>query len=317
MFKAPRAPGGTFITMGGRAAAESNSPHAAAQQRSSPIIKRLPTGSVLRNPSFPFRFSLTSRTTVLLPPMSGKIALPSTPKLESQSFLSGEHEPRAVVTRHLLKGAALGAAAWFIVTSALNAGPVWVSSLLHLSLLLLTVYLQDRDGFASWGWGKHSHPHGHGRPTDCSVWDDFDFEAPLKFGEGRHPHRHPRHPTPPDMPHPPQSPDMPRPPTPPGAPHALPPHFPHPPSHHHDPNVPHPHESQVFNISSSASEIRLASMGFLGHGVLRVESAPEGVDFVQVEVRGAHEKVCLLKGEDKEVVGVGLVVCLNFVGSLQ
>jgi len=48
-------------------------------------------------------------------------------------------------------------------------------------------------------------------------------------------------------------------------------------------------------------------MGFLGHGVLRVESAPEGVDFVQVEVRGAHGKVCVLKGEDEEVVGVGLV----------
>jgi hypothetical protein len=73
----------------------------------------------------------------------------------------------------------------------------------------------------------------------------------------------------------------------------------------------------VFNISNSASEIRLASMGFLGHGVLRVESAPEGVDFVQVEVRGAHGRVCVLKGEDEEVVGVGLVVRLDFVGSLR
>ena len=59
--------------------------------------------------------------------MSGKIALPTTPKLESQSLL-GETESKGVVTRRLLKGAALGAAAWLIVTSALGAGPAWVSS---------------------------------------------------------------------------------------------------------------------------------------------------------------------------------------------
>ena len=60
----------------------------------------------------------------------GKIALPTTPKLESQPL-----EPdvsRTVVAKRLFKGAALGTAAWFIVTSALHAGSGRVS----LSLLI-------------------------------------------------------------------------------------------------------------------------------------------------------------------------------------
>lgn len=71
--------------------------------------------------------------------MSGKIALATTPKLESQSLLS-EVESKSVVTRRLLKGAALGAAAWFIVASTLGAGPAWVSSFFHRS-----VYIQAKE----------------------------------------------------------------------------------------------------------------------------------------------------------------------------
>lgn len=220
--------------------------------------------------------------------MSGKIALPTTPKLESQS-LSGETESRAVTTRRLLKGAALGAAAWLIVTSALGAGPAW-----------------DRDGFASFGWRKHKHAHGR---VDCSIWEDFDFGEPVNFGE-RHarPHAHPHRshgalPSPPDMPHPPNMPHSPDMPHPPDVPH--PPHAPH---HPTPPRGPHsPPESQVFNISSEVSEIRLAALGFLGHGVFRVEAAAEGVDYAQVEVRGAHGRVCVLKDAADEVMGVGLV----------
>ncbi|KAG8737549.1 hypothetical protein FRC10_008062 [Ceratobasidium sp. 414] len=236
--------------------------------------------------------------------MPGKIPLVPTTKLESQLPLeaAGAHSSRSVVTRRLVKGAVLGTAAWFIVTSALGAGPGW-----------------DHVGFARWGWGKHPYPV-HGHPVDCSVWDDFDFDAPLRFEGGRHPHPHPPAPvppTPPSMPvppsppHPPRYPDVPHPPgapvpptpAPPRAPEApVPPHPPYPP-----PGVPHPHESQVFNVSTSVSEIRLASMGFLGHGVLRVEPAPEGVEVVQIEVRGVFGCVCALKGEDDEIVGVGLV----------
>lgn len=93
----------------------------------------------------------------------------------------------------------------------------------------------------------------------------------------------------------------------PGAPHS--PSVPHPPNAPHSPHFP---ESQIFNISSAASEIRLASLGFLGHGVFRVEPAAEGVDYVQIEVRGAHGRVCALKNAADEVMGVGLVVCLFF-----
>lgn len=57
--------------------------------------------------------------------MSGKIALPSTPKLESQPLL-GETESKRVITQRILKGAALGAAAWLVVTSALNSGSILV-----------------------------------------------------------------------------------------------------------------------------------------------------------------------------------------------
>ncbi|KAG9074445.1 hypothetical protein FRC06_010689, partial [Ceratobasidium sp. 370] len=216
--------------------------------------------------------------------MSGKIPLVSTPKLESQSPLEAAGV-RSIVTRRLVKGAVLGVAAWFVVTSALGAGPGW-----------------DQVGFAPWGWGSHHYP-GHERPVDCSVWDDFDFDAPLRFGEGRHPHlyQHSRSPVPPEAPVPPMPPSMPVPPSPPQPPEVpgvprppgapvppipVPPRAPEapvPPHPYPPPGVPHRHESQVFNVSTSVSEIRLASMGFLGHGVLRVEPAPEGVDVVQIE----------------------------------
>ncbi|KAG8706075.1 hypothetical protein FRC08_001288 [Ceratobasidium sp. 394] len=230
--------------------------------------------------------------------MSGKIPLVSTPKLESQSPLeaAGANCSRKLVTQRLVKGAVLGAAAWFVVTSALGAGLGW-----------------DHVGFAPWGWGRHPYPP-HGRPVDCSVWDDFDFDAPLKSWEGRRPHLHPPMPQdvpvpptppsvplPPSPPQPPQYPDVPHPPDAPAPPPPAPPHPPHP------PHPPYPHKSRVFNISTSVSEIRLASMGFLGHGVLRVEPAPEGVDVVQIEVRGVYGRVCKLRDEDDEVVGVGLV----------
>ncbi|KAF8602761.1 hypothetical protein BDV93DRAFT_523859 [Ceratobasidium sp. AG-I] len=221
--------------------------------------------------------------------MSGKIALPTTPKLESQSLL-GETESKGVVTRRLLKGAALGAAAWLIVTSTLGAGPAW-----------------DRDGLASFGWGKHKHAQGR---VDCSIWNDFDFGEPVNVGD-RHarPHAHPR--LPPGGPTPPRSPDAPHPPHPPNMPHPPgsphPPDAPHPPHAPHHPHSPHFPESQIFNISSAVSEIRLASLGFLGHGVFRVEPAAEGVDYAQVEVRGADGRVCVLKDAADEVMGVGLV----------
>ncbi|KAJ1310579.1 hypothetical protein OPQ81_007308 [Rhizoctonia solani] len=204
----------------------------------------------------------------------GKIALPTTPKLESQPL-----EPdvsRAVVAKRLLKGAALGTAAWFIVTSALQAGSGW-----------------EHERFASWGWGRPDH-----HPVDCSVWEDFDFDAPLRFGEGRHPHHYiPPPPPPPPGPHrpPPPPPGTPLPPPPPGAP------MPHPPHGHHGVH------SQVYNLSSSTAELRFASLGFLGHGVLRVEPAAEDVDIIQAEVRGAHGRVCVFKGEDGEDIGLGLV----------
>lgn len=67
----------------------------------------------------------------------------------------------------------------------------------------------------------------------------------------------------------------------------------------------------MFNISSGVSEIRLASLGFLGHGVFRVEAAAEGIDYAQVEVKGAHGRVCVLKDAADEVMGVGLVVRLS------
>ncbi|CAE6449007.1 unnamed protein product [Rhizoctonia solani] len=197
----------------------------------------------------------------------GKIALPTTPKLESQPL-----EPdvsRTAATKRLLKGAALGTAAWFIVTSALKAGPGW-----------------EHERFGSWGWGRPHH-HGWEHPADCSVWEDFDFDAPLRFGEGRHPHRH--------VP-PPPPPGVPMPPPPPGAP--VP------------PPQPHGHRtvhSQVYNLSSSAAELRFASIGFLGSGLLRVEPAAEGVDTIQAEVHGAHGRVCVFKGEEGENVGLGLV----------
>ncbi|CAE6444423.1 unnamed protein product [Rhizoctonia solani] len=196
----------------------------------------------------------------------GKIALPTTPKLESQPL-----EPdvsRTVVTKRLLKGAALGTAAWFIVASALKAGSGC-----------------EHEKFGSWRWGRPHHHHESEHPVDCSVWEDFDFDAPLKFGEGRHPHHH--------FPPPPGS-DIPLPP--PGAPGPPPP--------------PHGHRgghTQVYNLSSSTAELRFASLGFLGHGVFRVEPAAEGVDIVQAEVHGAHGRVCVFKGEDGEDVGLGLV----------
>ncbi|KAH7340084.1 hypothetical protein B0J17DRAFT_626557, partial [Rhizoctonia solani] len=209
----------------------------------------------------------------------GKIALPTTPKLESQPL-----EPdvsRTVVTKRLLKGAALGTAAWFIVTSALKAGSG-----------------HEHERFGSWGWGRHHH-HDSEHPVDCSVWEDFDFDAPLRLGQGRHPHRH--------MPPPPPGSRMPPPP-----PHGA--HYPPPPPGGHMPPPPpiprgHHHgvHSQVFNLSSSAAELRFASLGFLGHGSLRVEPAAEGVDVIQAEVHGVHNQVCVFKGEDGEDVGLGLV----------
>ncbi|CAE7173274.1 unnamed protein product [Rhizoctonia solani] len=206
----------------------------------------------------------------------GKIALPTTPKLESQP-LEGEVS-RTTVTKRLLKGAALGTAAWFIVTSALKAGSGC-----------------EHEKFGSWGWGPHHHED---HPVDCSVWEDFDFDAPLRFGEGRHPHRHIPPPPPPPpgshIPHPP--PGAPVPPPPPGAP------VPPPPPHGH-----HRAHSQVYNLSSSAAELRFASLGFLGHGSFRVEPAAEGVDVIQAEVHGAYPRVCVFKGEDGEDVGLGLV----------
>ncbi|CEL54520.1 hypothetical protein RSOLAG1IB_07123 [Rhizoctonia solani AG-1 IB] len=209
----------------------------------------------------------------------GKIALPTSPKLESQPL-----EPdvsRTTATKRLLKGAALGTAAWFIITSALEAGPAW-----------------EHERFSSWGRGR-PHRHGWEHPADCSVWEDFDFDAPLRFGEGRHPHRHvPPPPPPPGAPMPPPPPSAPMPPPPPGAPVPPPPHGPH---------GPHGAHPQVYNLSSSAAELRFASIGFLGSGLLRVEPAAEGVDTIQAEVRGAHGRVCVLKGEDGEDVGLGLV----------
>ncbi|CAE6434790.1 unnamed protein product [Rhizoctonia solani] len=193
----------------------------------------------------------------------GKIALPTSPKLESQPL-----EPdvsRTTATKRLLKGAALGTAAWFIITSALGAGPAW-----------------EHERFGSWGRGR-PHRHGWEHPADCSVWEDFDFDAPLRFGEGRHPHRHVPPPRPP----------------PPGAPMPPPPP--------HGPHGPHGAHPQVYNLSSSAVELRFASIGFLGSGLLRVEPAAEDVDTIQAEVRGAHGRVCVLKGEDGEDVGLGLV----------
>ncbi|CAE6415140.1 unnamed protein product [Rhizoctonia solani] len=210
----------------------------------------------------------------------GPIALPTTPKLESQPL--EPDVPRTVVAKRLLKGAALGTAAWFIVTSAMKAGSE-----------------REHERFGSWGWGRPHH-HGNEHPVDCSVWDDFDFDAPLRFGGGRHPHHHipPPPPPPPGShmpPHPPHG--TPMPPPPPGAPV---PHPPHPHGHHGA-------HSQVFNLSSSAAELRFASLGFLGHGVLRVEPAAEDVDIIQAEVHGAHGRVCVFKGEDGEDVGLGLV----------
>lgn len=58
----------------------------------------------------------------------GKIALPTSPKLESQPVLGETEVTRSVVAKRLLKGAALGTAAWFIVTTALKGGPSWVST---------------------------------------------------------------------------------------------------------------------------------------------------------------------------------------------
>ncbi|QRW26791.1 hypothetical protein RhiXN_01386 [Rhizoctonia solani] len=186
----------------------------------------------------------------------GKIALPTTPKLESQPL-----EPdvsRNTATKRLLKGAALGTAAWFIVTSALKAGSGW----------------------------EHK-----------SIWEDFDFDTPLRF-EGRHPHRHsPLPPAPPPgsrMPPPPPH-GAPVPPPPPGAPVPPPPH-----GHHGT-------HSQVYNLSPSVAELRFASIGFLGSGLLRVEPASEGVDIIQAEVLGSHGQVCVFKSEDGEDVGLGLV----------
>ncbi|KAG9118406.1 hypothetical protein FRC07_007095 [Ceratobasidium sp. 392] len=218
--------------------------------------------------------------------MSGKDPLLSTPKLESQQLpLEANGTSRSVATRRIVKGAVLGAAAWFIVTSALGTGPGLVSD---------------------YGWGRGRHPHhGYPRPVDCSVWDNFDFDAPLKFGKGRHAHPHPHMPAPPPPPRSPHAPYPPGAPAPPRAPNApVPPHPPHP---AYPPGVPPPRDSQIFNISTSVPEIRLASMGFLGHGVLRVEAASEDVEVAQVEVRGAFGRVCTLKNEDDEVIGVGLV----------
>ncbi|KDN41175.1 hypothetical protein RSAG8_07589, partial [Rhizoctonia solani AG-8 WAC10335] len=207
----------------------------------------------------------------------GKIALPTTPKLESQPPLEPDVS-RTVVTKRLLKGAALGTAAWFIVTSALKTGSGY-----------------EHEKFSSWRWGRPHHHHESEHPVDCSVWEDFDFDAPLKFGEGRYPHPH-LPPPPPGSRMPPPPPGAPMPPPPPGAP--MPPPPPH--GHHGD-------HSQVYNLSSSAAELRFASLGFLGHGVLRVEPAAEGVDIIQAEVHGAHGRVCVFKGEDGEDVGLGLV----------
>ncbi|CAE6439241.1 unnamed protein product [Rhizoctonia solani] len=214
----------------------------------------------------------------------GKIALPTTPKLESQP-LEDEVSPTAV-TKRLLKGAALGTAAWFIVTSALKAGSGY-----------------EHEKFGSWGWRRPHHHHESEHPVDCSVWEEFDFDAPLRFGEGRHPHHHVPPPPPPPpgphMPHPPPPPGAPMPPPPPpGAP--VPPPPPPPRGHHRG-------HSQVYNLSSSAAELRFASLGFLGHGVLRVERAAEGVDIIQAEVHGAHNRVCVFKSEEGEDVGLGLV----------
>ncbi|QRW00889.1 hypothetical protein RhiJN_28907 [Ceratobasidium sp. AG-Ba] len=218
----------------------------------------------------------------------GKIALPSTPKLESQSM---SEEPsskdKAIGTRRLVKGAVLGAAAWFVLTGALRMRPGY-----------------DNIAFAPWGWGRTPHHHEHSWPVDCSIWDDFDFDAPLKLREGPHPHPH-------WHPRPPMTPDMPTPPVPPHAPNPphlpVPPRAPAPPGAPAPPPPPPPHEPRIFNISNSASEIRLASMGFLGHGVVRVESGTEDVDTIQVEVQGAHGRICALKDEDNEIIGVGLV----------
>ncbi|CAE6455466.1 unnamed protein product [Rhizoctonia solani] len=206
----------------------------------------------------------------------GKITLPTTPKLESQPL-----EPdvsRTDATKRLLKGAALGTAAWLIVTSALKAGSG-----------------SEHEKFGSWRWGRPRHHHESEHPVDCSVWEDFDFDAPLKFGEGRHPHRH-LPPPPPGSGMPPPPPGAPMPPPPPGAP------VPPPPPHGHRGG-----HSQLYNLSSSAAELRFASLGSLGHGVLRVEPAAEGVDIIQAEVHGAHNRVCVFKGEDGENLGLGLV----------
>ncbi|KAF8748805.1 hypothetical protein RHS01_10515 [Rhizoctonia solani] len=207
----------------------------------------------------------------------GKIALPTTPKLESQPL-----EPdvsRNTATKRLLKGAALGTAAWFIVTSALKAGSGW-----------------EHKRFDSWGW-KRPHHHDWEHSVHCSIWEDFDFDTPLRF-EGRHPHRHsPLPPAPPPgsrMPPPPPH-GAPVPPPPPGAPVPPPPH-----GHHGT-------HSQVYNLSPSVAELRFASIGFLGSGLLRVEPASEGVDIIQAEVLGSHGQVCVFKSEDGEDVGLGLV----------
>ncbi|CAE6495784.1 unnamed protein product, partial [Rhizoctonia solani] len=213
----------------------------------------------------------------------GKIALPTTPKLESQPL-----EPdvsRTVVTKRLLKGAALGTAAWFIVTSALKAGSG-----------------HKYESFGSWGW-RQRHYHELEHPVDCSVWEDFDFDVPLRFEQGRRPHHY--------IPPPPPGSRM-SPPPPHGAHHPPPPgaHIPPPPDapvRHPPPHGHHGIHSQVFNLSSSADELRFASLGFLGHGSLRVEPAAEGVDIIQAEVHGAHNRVCVFRNEDGEDVGLGLV----------